>query len=82
MKRFFSQTAVALACLTLLLLPLPTSAQTSDLGLSIGTSANAVNRGGGVAVFALVTQPVRLEQPSHFHLIHPVVLKHDWVKTL
>ncbi|HSE23220.1 MAG TPA: hypothetical protein VLB68_16250 [Pyrinomonadaceae bacterium] len=55
MKRFFSQTAVALACLTFLLLPLPTSAQSSDLGLSIGTSASSVTRGGGVAVYALVT---------------------------
>jgi uncharacterized membrane protein len=55
MKRFFSQTIVALACLTFLLLPLPTSAQSSDVSLSIGTSAPTVTRGGGVAVYALVT---------------------------
>ena len=55
MKKFFSQTVVALACLTFLVLPLPTSAQSNDLGLSIGTSASSVTRGGGVAVFALVT---------------------------
>lgn len=55
MKRFVSQFIVALVCLTFLLLPLPTSAQGTDVGLSIGTSASSVTRGGGVAVFALVT---------------------------
>ena len=55
MKKVFSQTIVALVCLTFLALPLPTSAQSSNVALSIGTSAPTVSRGGGVAVYALVT---------------------------
>jgi uncharacterized membrane protein len=46
---------LALVCFTLVSVPLPVEAQSSDVGLSIGTSSPAVARGGGVAIFALVT---------------------------
>ena len=46
---------LALVCLTLISVPLPVKGQSSDVGLSIGTSSPTVTRGGGVAIFALVT---------------------------
>jgi hypothetical protein len=51
MKSFF-----VLAFLALVALPMSANAQTSsDVGLSISTGSATVNRGGGVAVFGLVT---------------------------
>ena len=46
---------LALVCFTLISVPLPVQAQSSDIGLSIGTSSPTVSRGGGVAIFALVS---------------------------
>lgn len=55
MRNYLMIGVLALACLTLISAPLPVKAQTSDVGLSIGTSSPTVARGGGVAIFALVT---------------------------
>jgi len=45
----------ALACLALVAIPMPVSAQGSDVGLSIGASPTTVTRGSTVAIFGLVT---------------------------
>ena len=55
MRNYFMKSLIALAVLTFVSVPLPVNAQSSDVGLSIGTSSSTVTRGGGVAVFALVT---------------------------
>lgn len=55
MRNYFMKSLIALAVLTFVSVPLPVNAQSSDIGLSIGTSSSTVTRGGGVAVFALVT---------------------------
>ena len=55
MRNYLLKGVLALACLTLVSMPLPVNAQSSDLGLSIGTSSATATRGGGVAVFGLVT---------------------------
>jgi hypothetical protein len=55
MRNYLMIGVLALACFTLLSVPLPVMAQSSDIGLSIGTSSPTVARGGGVAIFALVT---------------------------
>lgn len=55
MRNYLLKSVLALACFTLVSMPLPVNAQSSDVGLSIGTSSSTVARGGGIAVFALVT---------------------------
>ena len=55
MRKHLVKGLIAVACFTLVSLPLPVSAQTSNIGLSIGTSSPTVTRGSGVAVYALVT---------------------------
>ena len=55
MRNYLIIGVLALACLTLVSVPLPVNAQSPDTGLSIGTSSSTVARGGGVAIFALVT---------------------------
>jgi hypothetical protein len=55
MRNYIIKSFLALACLALMAVPLPVNAQSSQVGLSIATSASTVARGGGVAVFGLVT---------------------------
>ncbi len=43
------------ACLAFVSVPLPVNAQSSNVGLSIGTVSSSATRGSGVPVFALVT---------------------------
>lgn len=55
MRKYLVTTVLLLACLALISVPLPVNAQSSEIGLSIGTSSSTVARGSGVAVFGLVT---------------------------
>ena len=55
MRSFAFKNILAVVCLSLVSLPLTVSAQSADVGLSIRMGSATVNRGDGVAVFALVT---------------------------
>lgn len=55
MRNYIIKSVLALACLALVSMPLPVSAQSSDVGLSIAASPTTVARGGTVVVSALVT---------------------------
>ncbi|MGH9956190.1 MAG: hypothetical protein ACREBC_03545 [Pyrinomonadaceae bacterium] len=55
MRNHLIKSFLVLACLALISVPLPVNAQSSDLGLSIGTGSSTAQRGSGVAVFGLVT---------------------------
>lgn len=55
MRNYLIKSFLALACLTLVLVPLPVKAQSSDLGLSIQLNNSTIVRPGSTGVFALVT---------------------------
>ena len=55
MRKFLLRSVLTLACLTIVSVPLPVSAQSPEVGLSIRTSSSTVVRGSGVAIFGLVT---------------------------
>ena len=54
MRNYLLRTFLALACLTLVAVPLPVKAQ-SDLGMSISVNPSEVTPGATVGVFAIVT---------------------------
>lgn len=54
-RKHLTIAAVALICLSVVVMPSGTSAQTSDIGLSVSTGSATATRGSGVAVFGLVT---------------------------
>ncbi len=55
MQNYLIKTIMALTLLTLVSVPLPVSAQTPDLGMSISVNPTSASPGGTVGVFAFVT---------------------------
>lgn len=55
MPRKLIQTVLALACLTMILVPLPVRAQTSDVGLSLRVTPTTVSAGSTVGIISYVT---------------------------
>ena len=55
MRKYLVAAILSLACLALISVPLPVSAQSADVALSISASPTTVVRGGNVVVSALVT---------------------------
>jgi hypothetical protein len=55
MRNYLLKSFLALTCLTLVSIPLPVSAQGSDLGMSITVNPTSTSPGGTVGVFAIVT---------------------------
>ena len=53
--RKFMQTVLALVCLTMILVPAPVSAQTSDVGLTVRVSPTTVKAGSTVGIISYVT---------------------------
>lgn len=55
MRNYVVKSALTLACLTLVLVPLPVRAQSSDVAMSISVNPTSTSPGGTVGVFAIVT---------------------------
>ena len=55
MQNYLIKSVLALFCLTLVLVPVPVKAQSSDIGLTVTLSPATTIPGGTVAVYALVT---------------------------
>ena len=55
MRNYLIRSVLALACLTLVSMPLPVTAQSSGLGMSIRVNPTSTIPGGTVGVFAIVT---------------------------
>jgi len=55
MRNYLLKGFLALACLTLVSIPLPVTAQSPDLGMSIRVNPTSTSPGSTVGVFAIVT---------------------------
>ena len=55
MRNYLLKGVLALACLTLVSMPLPVTAQSPDLGMSIRVNPSSTTPGSTVGVFATVT---------------------------
>jgi hypothetical protein len=55
MRNYLLKGVLALACLTLVSMPLPVTAQSPDLGMSIRVNPSSTTPGSTVGVFAIVT---------------------------
>jgi hypothetical protein len=55
MRNYLVRSILALACLALVVVPVPVRAQSSDIGMSIRVSPTSTTPGGTVGVFAVVT---------------------------
>jgi len=54
MRTYFAKSMLTLACLTLLSVPMPVTAQSSNIGLSIGVNPTSTTPGSMVGVFSMV----------------------------